>query len=298
MRTSKSPKAVARLAYAVAKQSLPAYSHPYSPRKFTLPQLVVCLGLKEFFTTDYRGIIGILRDSFELRDIIELKAVPHYTTLQKAAMRLFKRDSTRKLMAGVLNLATDGALMQEVVSLAALDGTGLESHHISQYFTQRREHQAAYFRRGFPKVGLICDTNNHLILAGIPERGPCFDRTHFRSALREATRQKRIRVLLADAGYDGEPYHVYAHTVHGVHTVIPPTIGKRTSRLPRGYYRRQLRLCFPEALYRQRWQVETVMSMLKRNLGSFLRARTYWSQCREILLRLFTHNVMIVPSPV
>jgi Transposase DDE domain len=46
--------------------------------------------------------------------------------------------------------------------------------------------------------------------------------------------------------------------------------------------------------YGQRWQVETVNSMLKRRLGSALRARSYHSQCREIVLRAITHNVMIV----
>jgi hypothetical protein len=34
--------------------------------------------------------------------------------------------------------------------------------------------------------------------------------------------------------------------------------------------------------------------MVKRRLGSALRARSYWSQCREIILRVITHNVMIV----
>ena len=29
-------------------------------------------------------------------------------------------------------------------------------------------------------------------------------------------------------------------------------------------------------------------------LGSALRARTYWSQCREIIPRVISHNVMIV----
>ena len=46
--------------------------------------------------------------------------------------------------------------------------------------------------------------------------------------------------------------------------------------------------------YGQRWQIETAFSMLKRNLGSALRARTYWSQCRESMLRVITHNVMIL----
>src|SRR5262245_43398461 len=34
--------------------------------------------------------------------------------------------------------------------------------------------------------------------------------------------------------------------------------------------------------------------MIKRRLGYALRARRYWSQCREILLKALTHNVMIV----
>ena len=36
--------------------------------------------------------------------------------------------------------------------------------------------------------------------------------------------------------------------------------------------------------------------MIKRRLGSALRARSYWSQCREIILRVITHNVMIVAA--
>jgi len=34
--------------------------------------------------------------------------------------------------------------------------------------------------------------------------------------------------------------------------------------------------------------------MIKRLQDSELRARTYWSQCRELVLRAITHNVMVV----
>jgi hypothetical protein len=51
---------------------------------------------------------------------------------------------------------------------------------------------------------------------------------------------------------------------------------------------------FDHQTYGQRWQVKTVASMLKRNLGSALHARTYWSQCREMILRTITHNIMIL----
>ena len=46
--------------------------------------------------------------------------------------------------------------------------------------------------------------------------------------------------------------------------------------------------------YGQRWQVETVNSMIKRNLGSALRAQTARRRTRELLLRVVTHNLMIL----
>ena len=46
--------------------------------------------------------------------------------------------------------------------------------------------------------------------------------------------------------------------------------------------------------YGQRWQVETVMSMLKRRLGETLSAHSYRRQCRAILLKVIAHNVLIL----
>jgi len=51
---------------------------------------------------------------------------------------------------------------------------------------------------------------------------------------------------------------------------------------------------FDKKKYGQRWQVETVNSMIKRRLGSALRARNYKTQCREIVLRVITQSLMII----
>ena len=72
MKTSKSPNAIAVVAYATAKRAIPPYLHLKSPKKFTQHQLVACLVLKEFFTTDYRGIEEILQDSSDLQKIIAI----------------------------------------------------------------------------------------------------------------------------------------------------------------------------------------------------------------------------------
>ncbi len=60
----------------------PAYSHRFSPKKFTQHQLFACLVLKEFLKTDYRGLADILADCDSLRAAIELEHVPHFTTVQ------------------------------------------------------------------------------------------------------------------------------------------------------------------------------------------------------------------------
>ena len=98
--------------------------------------------------------------------------------------------------------------------------------------------------------------------------------------------------------YDAEWVHEQVRETYGLRTIIPPERGRPSEKPPVGRWRRWMRqqLDNLKAKYGQRWQTETVNSMIKRRLGSALRARTYWSQCREIILRVITHNVMIVAS--
>ncbi len=103
-----------------------------------------------------------------------------------------------------------------------------------------------------------------------------------------------VETLLADAGFDSERSHCRAREEYGLRTLIPPIRGRPTDQLPRGRWRRLMATRFNRHKYGQRWQIETVNSMLKRLLGSALRARTYWSQNREITLRVLTHNIMIL----
>ena len=111
---------MAKAAYKVALATLPDYSHRFSPQKFTQSQLFVCLTLKTFFKTDYRGIVSYLRDLSDLRRAFHLTVVPHYTTLQKAAKRLLAvKSADRLLEATVTTLCED-----KRVALAAIDSTG------------------------------------------------------------------------------------------------------------------------------------------------------------------------------
>ena len=65
---------------------------PQQPKIYTQPQLFACLVLKTFFKTDYRGIEQMLLDLPDLVQVLGLKAVPHFTALQKASERVLARQ--------------------------------------------------------------------------------------------------------------------------------------------------------------------------------------------------------------
>ena len=88
---TKSPVALAKEALQVAEAALAAYSHPNWPKKFTQPQLFAILALRQFFKTDYRGVVQMLHDFSRLRKALDLKKVPHYCTLCYAERRLLKK---------------------------------------------------------------------------------------------------------------------------------------------------------------------------------------------------------------
>jgi len=295
--TSKSPRRVLQVAYDAACQALPAHRHQFSPKKFTQPQLLACLVLKEFARLDYRGLAQHLIDHPDLARMVGLTAIPHFTTFQKAAARLLNAVPARALFDAVLDRALRDKVRKRRVPLAAVDGTGLESRHVSRYYVKRRSKtgtgtQATTYSK-FPKVVLVTDCATHLVLAAVPGRGPASDLVLFRTALGQAVGRARIGTLLADADFDGEWVHEHVRSF-GIRTLIPPERGRPSEKPPAGKWRRRMKQRFNRGKYGQRWQTETVNSMIKRRLGSALRARSYWSQCREIILRVITHNVMIV----
>ncbi len=283
------------VAFEVAKQSLPQYSHEFSPKTFTQHQLFACLALKSFLQTDYRGVVQFLKDCPALGDAICLKRIPHFTTLQKAARRLLRRKEVNQLLAATLKQAMG---RKRTVHLAAIDSTGLQSHHCSSYYVKRRSRepnlwQTTTYKR-FPKVGIICDTSNHMILEAHPSRGPCPDAAEFKTPLKRATQNVRIAVIVADAGYDSESNHCFARDELAVRSIIPANAGRPTQKPASGKYRRQMQTRFDKQKYGQRWQCETVISMIKRRQAVATKGRSYWSQCRDLFLIALTHNIMII----
>jgi hypothetical protein len=293
--TSKSPLGVAREALAIGSATLRDYAHRFSPKTYTQPQLFACLVLKAFLRTDYRGICQLLKEWAELRTTLGLSKVPHFTTLQKASTRLLQARRVKRFLSATVKRFCK---RKRKVKRAALDSTGFQCGHASSYYTRRRADNSKkpVLYKHYAKLELAVDCASHFIIAAIAGRGPAVDVDRFVPLLDRALQQVLLDSVLADAGYDSEPNHRHAREQCRVRSFIPARIGRPTAKLPSGHYRRlmKLRLNKHYGSYGQRWQVETVNSMIKRRLAVHVAARTYWSQCRELMLLIVTHNTMIL----
>jgi hypothetical protein len=92
-KASKDPIALAQAALAAGAAAFPPYSHRNSPHKYTQAQLFALLVLRQFFRLDYRGVIVWLRRWSDLRQVLGLKQIPHYSTLCYAEDRLLKKGA-------------------------------------------------------------------------------------------------------------------------------------------------------------------------------------------------------------
>jgi len=300
--TSKSPRKVLLIAHEAARRSLPPYAHRFAPKKFTQWQLFAAMVLKVHQRQDYRGVWELLKESEDLRQLIGLNHTPHWTTIQKAAERLLSSSRVDRLLSSTLQLLRP----RRRVKHSAADSTGFETHHASRYFIWRKNNQTqkgekrVKTRVGYKRYGklmvLVCCAS-HLILGTVASAGPTPDIDQLKGLMKHASPAARIDRLVADAGFDSAANHRLLREELGIVSTSPPEHGRRPrdpAMLPVDRYRRLMKTRFNERAYRHRAQVETVMSMLKRNFGACLRGRTYHSRRRDMLLMVLTHNIAVV----
>jgi hypothetical protein len=289
------------VALAAGKEVFRDYSHRYSPKKFTQPQLFACLVLKEFEKKDYRGIVQLLADCSDLCEAIGLRLVPHFTTLQKASRRLLKLKHVRPLLEKTVR---DIHRRRKNVPYAAGDSSGFDAHHASRYFIWRRDNQKEdekrpkkrHSYRHYGKLMLIICCLSHAILAAVASEGPTPDIDQLDEVVAELPASVSVKHMVLDAGFDSGHNHRLLREEHGMLSTIPPEHGRPPNdpaTLPPDPYRRLMKTRFNVKAYRRRPQVETVFSMLKRNFGSALRARSRHGRRRDLRLRVLTHNIAL-----
>jgi len=296
-----------RVAYQLACGALPKHFSKFSRHDFTMPQLFACLVVREHQKQTYRGVEALLRDSPHWCRDIGMKKIPDHNTLWRAFHALNFERRTGRLLD---RLTQWFAIARQLGTIVALDSSLYDPRYRSRHYEQRCRHYArsqkhsANTRRSrtarlSPKLSVGVCTRSHLILSTRVRTGFGSDNRDFGPLLFDAWRRHpRVRTVLADAGYDSESNHRIARHDMGVRALIKTGIGRPSKKPPGGYYRRlmskRLKGSQKGKTYGQRAQAETVNSMLKRNLGDALRARSPRGRRNEQLLRVLTHNIALL----
>ena len=322
----------AQVAHEVARRTLPERAHRFAPKRYTQPQLLACLLVKEYLRLDYRTAQEALELSDGLRDALGLTAVPDYSTLWRFAhdkatapvvadalaetVRLLKRSGPG---SGPDPPGGPPGGPPGPASLVAIDSTGLSCGHASRYFEQRRAKASpsTHRARAYQKWAAALWVGPQLVVGQLSKLGPCGDYPDLPPLAEVAVGLVPGATILADAGYDCEANHAYCRERLGVGSLIPAKT-RRFVAGPRKPYRAEMVAALgcatlgvegqPTELrtYRQRWLIETLMSVVKRKWGEALTARLPGMQEAQALLRGLVYNVYrlvslgvrpILPSP-
>jgi hypothetical protein len=309
MLTSKSPRKVFLLTHELVRQVLPRYSCKFSRHDFTWAQLFACLVLREHQRKSYRGTEALLRDVTWWHEI-GMRKVPDHNTLNRAFHAILSESMAQDMLSLLAKLWKRHAAFGQIVGI---DSTYLDTHHHSRHYEHRCRRQTPTAPRNspqikarqrarvrsIPKLAMSVEVRTHWILAVQTRVGMCGDHRDFKPLVQQThARTRKLRVVLADAGFDDHANHVLAREDLGIQALIRtprggPSISSMTSPYRRAM-KRQLAGSQAGKTYGLRSSVETTNSMLKRNLGDSLRARTGTARCREMELRAITHNLMIL----
>lgn len=295
----------ATLAFEVAQSVVPDRRHRFAPKRYTQPQLLACVLVKEYLALDYRTARETIELSGPIREAFGLDSVPDHTTLWR-----FARDgATPEVVAAALvetvsRLKASGRPSGPDPPLVAIDSTGLYCGHASRYFDQRRAKGSAptHKARAYQKWAAALWVGPQLVTAQLSKPGPCGDYPDLPPLAEASLASAPGAVILADAGYDSERNHVFCREALGVRALIPAKT-RRYVAGPRGRYRAEMVAALgcatldvegqaaPRKTYGQRWLVETLMSVVKRKWGERLTARLPGMQEAQALLRGLVYNL-------
>lgn len=296
---------------STGQQASAGIRQPVQPQGL-LSQRFACLALRQFHNLGCRRTQALLADTRDLCRAIKLKRPPDHNTLCDAFDTLARLDVFAPMLDELVAALESAELLKLDGKPLAVDSSHYESHHVSRHFERRkrksqekadRSKTAADARRSathkkLPKLAIAVACACHLVLSMGSGTGVGPDHGHFQTLACHAWRRAPVRTIVADAGYDSENAHCLVRDEMGCQSLIPPEAGRPSENGPRTHHRRLMTQLLAKGTpqreqYGQRWQAETVNSMMKRNYGSALRARTPQRRERELLLKVMVHNIAL-----
>lgn len=266
----------------VHSSHLPLYSCKYSRRDYTQHQLLTILLFKEYRKQDYRTVVSDLEEMDRIRVALDLKTIPHFTTLQKFLGRI-KPIYFDVLLKSTLKIFYS---VDDTISITAIDSSGFTSGYCSHYYSER----IGKIRKHFLKTTIVVDVDQQIITGFRISNGRVHDSKHAFPLLKECHRLHKSEYYLMDRGYDSEKMHrLIRDSLHAISII--PARSHQYSKNVWGKYRREMTDNFDVIRYRKRFLVETKFSVLKRRFGADLKSRIFQIQKKEISCKIILANL-------
>ena len=268
IKSTRIKKLIDRATRMLEHARIPKFSSKYSPKLYTQHQHTVMLMLKKYFKATYRDITDILEEMTRIRELLKLKRIPHYTTLQKFFDRI--RDS---LLYSLLMKITRAFII-------AIDSTGFSSRYASKYYEQRFFKDVQ--KRRFQKMAIAADVRKQTILNIYTEEGPSYDYKNLIPLMQPL----QAKYVVADKGYDSEKNIRFIMEKNAIPVIAirgRPTRTKLRKRVKRNFSKYV-------KVYHQRPKVESIFSVIKRKFGEHLFSRKLSLRNKEIMLNGITYN--------
>ena len=260
------------------------YSHPKSPHKYSLPQLLSCVLLKIYIKNiSFRDLEELLLSSEDMCRVLGLRAVPNYSTLSRAHSRVSDKQ-IQLLVEKVLEVIFTHAKINSSMVFAC-DSTGFKEDSASFYYALRSGKK----RKRWIKATYLVDTKTQVCVSQVISTGPSGDSKGICQLEHRAPLKAFIEVM--DRGFDGKGNFRFALPFR----IIPPIRRGGSIKSWRRILAYMVYLISRwMGIYGKRWICETMNSVIKRKFGDSLRERKEQNKKKITSLMAIAYNIHVI----
>ena len=277
------------------RSGIKKYCSKFDNRIYDNYQHIVLLTLKQKYGCGYRAFID--EELIELPHVVaflDLKTIPHFTTLQKFAQAIKQSFLELVLLQSTARTGIKKLFLGQ-------DGTGFKSKKISHYYIFRLEYfQRKNKIRGRPKkkrtkkkylyVQIMVELRTQMPLGILISRKPADDYNKFMPVAKKVMKLgKNIKIVILDKGYDAEKVHEFIREIMNALSIIPARNENVPIHRTEGRYRKLMKKGYNKKEYSQRNKNETVNSVVKRKWGDGTLALNWRNQNKEVIFRLILY---------
>jgi len=241
---------------------------------------------KERLNVSYGRFVEIAED-LNLKRMLCIKRIPHYTTIQK-----FMQKVNKKVFEKMVRACRKLLKLKDVE--ASIDGTGFSNTNPSHYYVKRSKEQDKEIKvKNYTKTMFLADNKSKLILNVKTFSDKTAETTQFKQMVQEV--HDILKTILADKGFDSmsNRKHCWKQNIE-VH--IPFREWKQNRK---GYghkpkhsaKRRRALKIFNKTKYNYRALIESVNSSIKRTLGSYVCSKRADNQQKQVTIKAITYNI-------